>query len=42
MGDGCIFGYLIFFSIDVVVVNFDKLGKVASKWSLNPDLDLDT
>ena len=33
---------ILFFSIDVVVVNFDKLGKVASKWSLNPDLDLDT
>ena len=33
---------ILFFNIDVVVINFDKLGKVASKWNPNPDLDLDT
>ena len=32
----------ILFNVDVVVINFDKLGKVASKWNPNPDLDLDT
>ena len=52
MGDLCwlrgnlwetaVFLIILFFSIDVVVVNFDKLGKVASKWNPNPDLDLDT
>ena len=36
------FWVILFFSIDVVVINFDKLGKVASKWNPNPDLDLDT
>ena len=33
---------ILFFNIDVVVINFDKLGKVASKWNPNPDLDLDS
>ena len=52
MGDLCwlrgnlwetaVFLVILFFNIDVVVVNFDKLGKVASKWNPNPDLDLDT
>ena len=33
---------ILFFNIDVVVINFDKLDKVASKWNPNPDLDLDS
>ena len=41
MGDGLIF-LLFFCNIAVVVFNFDKLGKVASKRNPNPNLDPDT